>query len=133
MKSLINRLKLKNQEEVLILNRPDDFSNNLEHFEINVVESLVKTSCVSFALLFITSKPQLINEMLTLFPKLKDDCVLWIAYPKKTSKSDIVELYNDKAWDDLLDYRLEPTRKININDHWDALRFKKIEYLKKSS
>jgi hypothetical protein len=133
MKSLVQRLKLKDQEEILVLNRPDDFSNNLEHFEINVVESLVKTSSVSFALLFITSKKQLINEMLSLFPKLKDDCILWIAYPKQTSKSYIIELYNDKAWEDLLDYRLVPVRKININEHWDALRFKKIEYLKKTS
>jgi hypothetical protein len=45
MKSLVKRLKLKDQEEILVLNRPDDFANNLEHFEINVVESLFRLHC----------------------------------------------------------------------------------------
>ncbi|MFB9057770.1 hypothetical protein ACFFU9_13565 [Mariniflexile ostreae] len=130
---LSKRLKLKDQDQILILNRPDDFSNNLEHFEANVVESLVKTSTVSFALLFVTSKQQLIDQMPALFPKLKDDCLLWVAFPNKTSKSNIVELYNDKVWEDLMEYRLLPKRRINLNDQWDALRFKKIEYIKKKA
>ncbi|CDF78509.1 hypothetical protein BN863_7970 [Formosa agariphila KMM 3901] len=68
--------------------------------------------------------------MLTLSPKLTDDSVLWIAFPKKTSKAYIVELYNDKAWDEIMDYRLQPIRQIELNDEWNALRFRKIEYIK---
>lgn len=130
MKSLIQKLKFHKHDDVLILNEPEDFLPLIKELDASVTSSLVKTSCVSCALLFITSKKQLISQMLTLFPKLKDDSVLWIAFPNKVSKADILELYNNEVWDELMDYRLQPIRKIELNDYWNALRFRKIEYVK---
>ncbi|MGJ5642277.1 hypothetical protein [Formosa sp. S-31] len=130
MKSLIQKLKFHKHEDVLILNEPDDFQPLVSELDATIISSLIKTSSISCALLFITSKKQLITQMLTLFPKLKDDSVLWIAYPSKTSKAEILELYNHEAWDELIDYRLQPIRQIELNDDWNALRFRKIEYLK---
>ncbi|MBR9758267.1 MAG: hypothetical protein GYB39_09290 [Algicola sp.] len=132
MKSLISRLKLKNRDHIVVLNKPDDFEDELNALglkEVLISESLIQTSCVGFAILFITSRQQLIDQMLTLLPKLNDDCVLWIAYPQKTSKAFIVELYHDNAWDDLMDFWLKPVRQIEINANWNAMRFKKIDYV----
>ncbi len=68
--------------------------------------------------------------MITLFPKLTDDSIFWIAYPKQTSKSYILELYNHDAWDEIKDYSLQPIRKIELSEHWNALRFRKIQSVK---
>ncbi|WP_038527790.1 hypothetical protein [Formosa agariphila] len=130
MKTIIQKLKFHKHNEILVLNEPDEFSSLVTRLDCHVISSLIKTSSVSCALLFITSKKELINQMLTLSPKLTDDSVLWIAFPKKTSKAYIVELYNDKAWDEIMDYRLQPIRQIELNDEWNALRFRKIEYIK---
>ncbi|MFB9052972.1 hypothetical protein ACFFVB_07745 [Formosa undariae] len=130
MKTLIQKLKLHKHNEILVLNEPEEFSALVGHLDCNVLGSLLKTSSVSCALLFITSKKELIDQMLTLFPKLTDDSMLWIAYPNKTSKSYIIELYNDEAWDEIMDYRLQPIRQIELNSNWNALRFRKIEYIK---
>ncbi|WP_066225241.1 hypothetical protein [Formosa haliotis] len=130
MKTLIQKLKLDKHNEILVLNEPEAFNELIGNLDCNVLGSLLKTSSVSCALLFITSKKQLINEMLTLFPKLTGDSILWIAYPNETSKEDIVELYKDEAWDELMDYRLQPVRQLELNQDWNALRFRKIEYVK---
>lgn len=130
MKSLIQKLKFHKHDDVLILNEPEDFLPFIKELNATITSSLIKTSCVDCALLFITSKKQLFSQMLTLFPKLKDDSVLWIAYPNSVSKAEILELYNNDIWDELMDYRLQPVRKIELNSDWDALRFRKIEYLK---
>lgn len=136
MKSLIKRLKLKNHDHIVVLNKPDDFEDDLKALGLDTVhisESLIQTSCIGFTLLFITSREQLINQMLTLLPKMHEDCILWVAYPKRTSKHYILELYHDNAWDDLIDFRLQPIRQIAINNHWKALRFRKLEYVKPTS
>ncbi|MDW5289908.1 hypothetical protein [Formosa sp. PL04] len=130
MKTLCQKLKLDKYNEILVLNEPEEFSSLVGHLDCNVLGSLIKTSSVSCALLFITSKKELIDQMLTLFPKLTDDTVLWIAYPNKTSKAYILELYKDEAWDEIMDYSLQPIRQIELNSDWNALRFRKIEYVK---
>ena len=130
MKTLCQKLKLDKHNEILVLNEPEEFSSLVGQLDCNVLGSLIKTSSVTCALLFITSKKELIDQMLTLSPKLTDDTVLWIAYPNKTSKAYILELYNDKAWDEIIDYRLQPMRQIELNSDWNALRFRKMEYAK---
>ncbi|MHA7943372.1 hypothetical protein ACJOV8_009890 [Formosa sp. 3Alg 14/1] len=130
MKTIIQKLKLHKHNEILVLNEPKEFTALVGQLDCNVLGSLLKTSSVSCALLFITSKKELVDQMLTLFPKLTDDSMLWIAYPNKTSKSYIIELYNDEAWDEIMDYRLQPIRQIELNSNWNALRFRKIEYVK---
>ncbi|WP_338733240.1 hypothetical protein [Mangrovimonas cancribranchiae] len=132
MKSLIKRLKLKSHDHILVLNKPNDFENDLKALgldSVHISESLIQTSCVGFALLFITSQQQLIDQMLTLLPKLHEDCILWVAFPSKTSKANIVELYHDHVWNDLMDFWLKPIRQIEINPNWNAIRFRKIEYV----
>ncbi|QDO93996.1 hypothetical protein FNB79_08370 [Formosa sediminum] len=131
MKTTIDRLNLHTQDEILVLNEPEDFSTLTNCLDCTVIGSLLKTSSVSCAVLFVTSKQELFNQMITLFPKLTDDSILWIAYPRQTSKSLILELYNHEAWEEIKDYSLQPVRKIELSEDWNALRFRKIEYVKK--
>ncbi|MBP1839664.1 hypothetical protein [Formosa algae] len=130
METTIQRLQLHTQNEILVLNEPEQFAELTNNLNCSIIGSLLKTSSVSCAVLFVTTKQDLFNQMITLFPKLTDDSILWIAYPKQTSKSYILELYNHEAWEEIKDYSLQPVRKIELLDRWNALRFRKIEYLK---
>ncbi|WP_299779837.1 hypothetical protein [uncultured Formosa sp.] len=130
MKTAIERLQLHKQDEILVLNEPEEFATLTSCLDCSILGSLLKTSSVSCAVLFVTNKQELFNQMLTLFPKLTDDSILWIAFPNETSKSYILELYNHDAWDEIKDYSLQPVRKIKLSKNWNALRFRKIEYVK---
>ncbi|MFD0963028.1 hypothetical protein [Pseudofulvibacter geojedonensis] len=123
MNTLAKKLQLPKAEEVVVLNKPDAFTNDFNNSRFS--ESLVHTSCVNNAIVFVQSKEGFINQMLTLFPRLLDNSVLWIIYPQKTTKKELASLHIEFDWDFLGDYRLQPTRQVNINSDWNAIKLKK--------
>lgn len=125
MNSLIDRFDIHKFEEVHILNKPSIFDEDFSGNQFS--ESLINTSCVSCALVFARTKDDFINQMLTLFPRLLDDSILWIIYPIGTTKKELASLHQEFDWDFLGDYRLQPTRLINVNNNWNAIKIKKIE------
>lgn len=127
MNLLIKKLQLnKVLSDIIVLNKPDNFTKEFEDF--NFPESLVHTSCVDNVIVFVQSKEGFINQMLTLFPRLQDHSIMWIVYPKKTTKKQLANLHLEFDWDFLGDYRLQPTRQVNIDPEWNAIKLKKTEY-----
>lgn len=128
MKTVFEKLKLTDQKEILILNEPEGFDKNLNELKnIEIYESLVQVTKVDFAVVFVTTVSELEDQMQTLLLKLKDDALLWIAYPTNLLKTDINEKYN---WKPLTNNCFETTKSVLINDEWQAIRFRKLEYLK---
>ena len=123
MNTLTDKLQLQSFEEVYILNKPSVFSD--EFNDTKYSESLIQTSCVDCALVFVRTKDSFINQMLTLFPRLQDTSTLWIIYPIGTTKKELANLHIEFDWDFLGDYRLQPTRQINVNNNWNAIKLKK--------
>lgn len=123
MNTLAKKLQLPKADEIIVLNKPDAFSKEFKNTRFT--ESLVHTSYVNNAIIFVNSKEGFINQMLTLFPRLLDHSVLWIIYPKETTKKEIANLHIEFDWDFLGDYRLQPTRQININNDWNAIKLRK--------
>lgn len=123
MNNLIQKLQLQKAEDVVILNKPEAFTKDFNSKRFS--ESLVHTSCVDNAVVFVKSKEGFINQMLTLFPRLLDHSVLWVVYPIQTTKKELANLHIEFDWDFLGDYRLQPTRQVNINSKWNAIKLKK--------
>jgi hypothetical protein len=63
--------------------------------------------------------------------KLAGDAVLWMCYPKKSSKNYHCDFNRDSGWEILGDYELEGVRIVAIDADWSALRFRKVAYIKK--
>lgn len=128
MKTIFEKLKLSDQKEILILNEPEGFDKELLTLHnIEVFESLVQVTKVDFALVFLTTVQEVEDQMQTLLLKLKDDALLWIAYPTHSSATDITDSYN---WKPLTSNCFEPTKSKIINENWRAIRFRKLEYAK---
>jgi len=123
MSILTQKLQLQKFEEVYILNKPSVFGDEFTAEKYS--ESLLHTSCVDCALVFVRTKDNFINQMLTLFPRLQDTSTLWIVYPIGTTKKELANLHIEFDWDFLGDYRLQPTRQINVNNNWNAIKLKK--------
>ncbi|WP_074408195.1 MULTISPECIES: hypothetical protein [Aquimarina] len=118
-------------DEILILNEPEGFCEDLDCLKgVNVKESLILVSEVDFAVIFVTEKKQIENRIETVYPKLVGDAILWFAYPKKNSKKYTSEINRDYGWGVLGDYNLEPINHVSINTDWNALRFRKISFIK---
>ncbi len=133
MTALFKKLQLPpSLDEILILNEPEGFCKELDCLkDVTIKESLIQVSEVDFALIFVKEKKQIENRIETVYPKLVGDAILWFAYPKKSSKKYITEITRDQGWGVLGDYNLEPVRQVAIDEDWSALRFRKINFIKK--
>jgi hypothetical protein len=58
--------------------------------------------------------------------------VLWIAYPKGTSKRYACQFNRDSGWDVIRDAGFESVRQVAIDEDWSALRFRRLAYVKRS-
>ncbi|MDN3689354.1 hypothetical protein [Cyclobacterium jeungdonense] len=56
--------------------------------------------------------------------------VIWICYPKASSKQYKCDFNRDTGFGILGDYGLEAVRQVAIDEDWSALRFRKVEYIK---
>jgi hypothetical protein len=59
-----------------------------------------------------------------------DDPVVWVAYPKGTSKRHRCEFNRDTGWSAMGEAGFEPVRQVAIDDDWSALRFRRVKNIK---
>ena len=127
MTQLFKKLGIGDVDEILILNEPEGFCNELDKLEgIIVRESVIRTSEIDFALIFVTEMSQIENRIETVYPKLVGDAVIWFAFPSDPSKTEISET---KGWGVLGDYNLIQRETMAINDDWTGVHFRKVEFL----
>jgi len=127
MSVLFKKLGMGNLDEIIILNEPEGFCSELEQLKgINIRESVIRTSEIDFALIFVTDPKQIENRIETVYPKLVGDAVLWFAYPSDASKRSI-DITKD--WKILGDYNLTEIETIEINTDWIGIHFKRTEFL----
>lgn len=63
-------------------------------------------------------------------PVLADDAVLWLAYPKKSSKRYRSDLSQMQGWHPLGALGFEAVRQVSIDSDWSALRFRRTEHIR---
>jgi hypothetical protein len=133
MESVFKKLNLKDQKQIVVLCSPDSFEINLNSIQpaVNVIKSMESASEIAFALLFVTKQEQVDTLIPRIAPKLSQDPVLWMCYPKSSSKKYKCDFNRDTGWAIMGNYELEPVRMVSIDDDWSALRFKKVDFIKK--
>ncbi|HHX79930.1 MAG TPA: hypothetical protein GX692_02580 [Acholeplasmataceae bacterium] len=93
-------------------------------------ETVANHDTIDFVLVFVKSGEEISQYSELILPKIKDDGIVWFAYPKKSSKKYKVAISRDIGWETLGDYNFEPVRQISIDEDWSALRFRKVEFIK---
>ncbi|MFN3528500.1 MAG: hypothetical protein ACK417_01085 [Bacteroidia bacterium] len=61
---------------------------------------------------------------------LASDGILWLCYPKGSSKRYRCEFNRDTGWTVLGQLGFEPVRQVAIDEDWSALRFRRVEHIK---
>lgn len=133
MTPLFKKLNFKNHLKILAINAPSSFDGELIQMEpfTKVYKHEKQLAVIDFALAFVTKQTEIDKTISTLFPKLIGDAVLWFCYPKGTSKKYQCDFNRDTGWSGLGAYNLEGVRQVAIDEDWSALRFRKIEFIKK--
>jgi hypothetical protein len=129
--SVFRKLNLKTQQEIVVVNAPESFEAELAALDsVHVLREPGKAKTVEFALAFATTRAELDRLSEALSAKAEGDAVLWIAYPKQTSRRYTCEFNRDSGWKVLGDAGFEPVRQVAIDEDWSALRFRRVEYIK---
>ena len=129
---MLKKLNHKNQSEILLINPPESF----EHIEaeinkiIEVNENLEGDKPLLFVLAFFTKKSEIREVIERLMKKVNKDSLVWLCYPKKSSKNYKSDITRDTGWEIMGEYSYEPVRQIAIDDDWSALRFRPITEIK---
>ncbi len=133
MDPLFKKLNFKGHYPIIVLNAPASFQSAMEsmkelttfQFDTNSVKE------IEFVIAFAQKQDELHKVMTEVGPKLTGDAVVWFCYPKKSSKTYRCDFDRDTGWEIMGTYGLEPVRQVAIDKDWSALRFRKVEFIKK--
>lgn len=132
MPTIFQKLNLKDQKQILVLNAPKSFEPELQSLQdVEVVRDLDNVNTVDFALIFVVKKAYLDGVSTKLAGKAQGDAILWFAYPKGTSKNLKADFNRDNGWGVIIAAGFQPVRMVAIDEDWSALRFRRSLYVKK--
>lgn len=132
MATLFEKLNLKDQKEILLLNAPDGFE--AQHKELPAIQvhaSLKALNQIEFALVFATAKSEVDVLSRDLAARAKGDAILWFAYPKGTSTKFKCDFNRDTGWEVLKAAGYDTVRAVAVDDDWSALRFRRAEFIQR--
>jgi hypothetical protein len=130
--AVFRKLNLKDQQEILVVDAPASFEPELAALQgVTVHRSLDEVERVQFSLAFVTHQEQIDALAAQIALLTKGDALVWFAYPKGSSRRYTCDFNRDTGWDALGAAGFEPVRQVAIDEDWSALRFRRVEYIKK--
>ena len=125
------KLNLKEQKQILVLNSPESFEPELKSLRGIAVQRDLKTAGqIEFSLAFVTKQKEVDTLGKAIAKKAEGDAVVWLAYPKGSSKKYKSEINRDSGWKVLGDAGFEPVRMVAIDEDWSAVRFRRVDFIK---
>ena len=129
MTPLFKKLNLGDARVVHVLDAPDSFEPEVRALDdVEVLRTI--EGPVAFAIAFVKTKAAVAAAAAALGAAAQGDAVVWMAYPKGTSRKYTCEFNRDTGWQPLGDLGYEPVRQVAIDDDWSALRFRKADFIK---
>jgi len=125
------KLNLKEQKQILVLNAPESFEPELKTLRgVAVQRDLKSAGAIAFSLAFVTKQKEVDTLGKAIGKKVEGDAVVWFAYPKGSSRKYKSEINRDAGWKVLGDAGFEPVRMVAIDEDWSAVRFRRAEFIK---
>jgi len=125
-KTLVQKMLIKKGQRVLLLNAPEGYAARLTGPPEGVVIETTLSGQADVVQYFVTSKKQLESKLAAVKTALKPGGILWITYPKLTSK-----LAADISRDAINAYAatlgLVGVAMVAIDEDWAGLRVKVVQ------
>ena len=134
MSSIFEKLNLKQQREILVVNAPPSFESELRGLEnVTVLRDPKKAKVLHFGLAFTTTQAEVDKLSQILADKAEGDALIWFAYPKGTSRRYKCEFNRDTGWSAMRSMGFDTVRQVAIDEDWSALRFRRVAFIKSPS
>lgn len=131
MLTVFEKLQLKGQKEIVVLNAPKSFETELGRLKgVTVRRDVEGVKEVEFAIAFVLTQAELDAAVKDIVARTKGDAVVWFAYPKGSSKRYTSTINRDTGWDSLGTAGFEGVRMVAIDEDWSAVRFRRAEFIK---
>ncbi len=132
MNPIFKKLNFKDQSAIFVIDAPPSFQPVIEEMRASVAvhDKLTNAKAAVFALAFATRKSQVDQFADQIVKSANPDPVVWVAYPKGSSKNYQCEFNRDNGWDRMGAHGFEPVRMVAIDDDWSALRFRRVANIK---
>jgi hypothetical protein len=116
---LLQKLRIKTDEPLWLVNAPDDVLPLFASLEIKT--KLGKQKPVRQLLVFAYNSADLMQYLPVMADYVGHETLLWICWPKKTGayKSDLVQM---AAWNVVFDAGYRGQTSVSIDDNWTGLR-----------
>src|SRR5580658_6647312 len=100
--ALFTKLNLKDQVQVVVLNAPQSFESEMNRLKgVDVRRELSGAAPISFLLAFVTQESEIQSLSRKIDKLAQGDAVVWLAYPKGTSKRYKCDINRDTGWSSL--------------------------------
>lgn len=129
LQTVLEKLQIKDEKNILIQGLPSSIEK--QFIKLNFSKSvtpLLKSRRIDLAVVFAISKSQLNQILKDVLPALHDECKLWIAFPKTSSKI-ASDLCRDCQWKDMTSFGFDSGELVMLDSTWCALNFCRAEAL----
>jgi hypothetical protein len=132
MPSIFEKLNLKNQRQIVVLNAPGSFEHELTALRVvKILRAPEGLDAKELLLPFVTKQRGVDALGKVIAKKAIGDAAVWFAYPKGTSKKYHSEISRDNGWQVLGKLGFEGVRgHFAIDEDWSALRFRRVEFIR---
>jgi hypothetical protein len=131
MSSVFKKLGLKDRKQILVVNSPESFEGELAALEgVEIFRAPKQAKEVGLALAFVTTYAEVNRIVPAIAKKSPGDAIVWLSYPKASSKRYKSEIKRGQGWSALGKEGFEPVSMIAIDEDWSAVRFRRVEFIK---
>ncbi|MFQ5553542.1 MAG: hypothetical protein ACE5EW_07500 [Thermoplasmata archaeon] len=124
--ALQKKLRVQPELRMLVMNAPEGYLEALGPLPEGTRVEIEPAGTFEWGQAFVHD----VADLRRLAPQAQDavtyDGLLWISYPKKSSKI-ATDINRDVAWEVMKEFGLRPVFQISIDETWSALRFRPTE------
>ncbi|MFC4637642.1 hypothetical protein [Deinococcus hohokamensis] len=132
MHPTFSKLNAAGHAHLYVLNAPESFAgvlaDGLEGTGLHT--ALQDSDQPTFVLSFLTTQAGLDAFALTCARQAQGDAVVWVAYPKGSSRRYRCEFNRDQGWATFGQQGFEPVRQVAIDEDWSALRLRRVGFIR---
>lgn len=129
--TLAGKLRMQPGQRVLIMNAPTGYLEQLGTLPKGVDVRDAPDGKVDFVHLFVRDIVELEELGPVALNAVTYDGLLWISYPKRSSKVD-TDISRDTGWNVIAQAGLRPVMQVSVDETWSALRFRPAEQVGES-
>jgi len=126
MATLARKMKLQDGQLAVVLNAPEGALQELEPLPFGVILSENGKIPADWILIFVKNQAELEKILPKALKLFQPETLLWIAYPKKTSKIK-TDFTRDTGWSFLQDKDLRWVTLVSFNEDWSAFAMRRYK------